>query len=68
VAPAAVLVGAAVAVGAHMAIGVGRRPPRMVAFMRSFAVVNLAFALGWINVLRGREIELWHRAEWRVRS
>jgi len=36
--------------------------------MRSFAVVNLAFALGWINVLRGREIELWHRAEWRARS
>ena len=66
--PAAVLVGAAIAVGAHMAIGVGRRPPRAVAFMRSFAVVNLAFALGWINVLRGREIELWHRAEWRARG
>ena len=68
VAPAGVLLGAVVAVAAHMAIGAGRRPPRSVAFMRSFAVVNLAFALGWINVLRGREIELWHRAEWRARS
>lgn len=62
-APAAVLAGAAVAVGAHVAIAAGRRPPRAVAFARSFAVVNLAFALGWINVVRGRGIEVWHRAE-----
>jgi len=34
-----------------------------VAVARSFAVVNLAFALGWINVLRGRGIEVWHRTE-----
>jgi hypothetical protein len=39
-----------------------------VAFTRSFAVVNLAFALGWINVVRGREIEVWHRAEWRAEN
>ncbi len=64
VAPLAVLLGVLAAAAAHAAIGAGRRPPRMVAFARSFAVVNLAFALGWINVLRGREIELWHRAEW----
>ena len=41
-------------------------PPRIVAFARSFAVVNTAFALGWLNVLRGREIEVWHRAEFRI--
>ncbi|MGK2849434.1 MAG: glycosyltransferase [Candidatus Limnocylindrales bacterium] len=68
VAPLAVLIGAVVAVAAHVAIGAGRRPPRIIAFARSFAVVNLAFALGWINVLRGREIELWHRAEWGARG
>jgi hypothetical protein len=37
-----------------------------VAFARSFAVVNLAFAMGWANVLRGRGIEAWHRTEVRV--
>ena len=42
-----------------------RGPPSMATgpFMRSFAVVNLAFATGWLNVVRGREIEVWHRAE-----
>lgn len=67
-APLGVLAGAAIAAAAHVAIGAGRRPPRIIAFARSFAVVNLAFALGWINVLRGREIELWHRAEWGARG
>ena len=67
-APLAALVAVVIAALAHLLIGAGRRPPRLIAFARSFAVVNLAFALGWINVLRGREIELWHRAEWRARS
>jgi hypothetical protein len=31
-------------------------------------VVNLAFALGWINVIRGRGIEVWHRTEFRARG
>jgi hypothetical protein len=31
-----------------------------------FAVVNLAFAVGWLNVIRGREIEIRHRAGWRT--
>ena len=45
-----------------------RRPAAApdVAFARSFAVVNVAFATGWLNVLRGREIEVWHRAEFRI--
>ncbi len=46
----------------------GRRPPRVLAFARAFAIVNLAFAVGWINVARGRSIEAWHRTELHVRS
>src|SRR4051794_4515393 len=65
-APAAVVALGLVAGAAHLAIGAGRRPPPPVAFARSFAVVNLAFALGWINVARGRGIEVWHRAEFRA--
>lgn len=66
--PVGVLVGAAAAVVAHVVIGTGRRPPVMLAFARSFAVVNIAFATGWANVLSGREIEVWHRAEWQSRG
>ena len=61
--PLAVAVGFIAAGVAHLLVSAGRRPPRMVAFARSFAIVNLAFALGWINVIRGREIEVWHRTE-----
>ena len=54
------------AAAAHLLIGAGRHPWRAVTFVRSFAVVNVAFATGWLNVIRGREIEVWHRAEWRA--
>lgn len=63
VAPLAVALGVIAAGVAHLLVGAGRRPPRIVAFARSFAIVNLAFATGWINVLRGRGIEIWHRTE-----
>ncbi len=66
VAPAAVAALVLVAGVAHLLVAAGRRPPRPIAFARSFAVVNLAFATGWINVIRGRGIEVWHRAEFRV--
>lgn len=62
--PIAVLLLVVIAAAAHLLIGAGRHPWRSVAFARSFAVVNIAFASGWLNVLRGREIEVWHRAEW----
>ena len=65
-APVAVAGLALVAGIAHVLVANGRRPPRPVAFARSFAVVNLAFAIGWINVLRGRGIEVWHRTEVRL--
>ncbi len=68
VAPVAVAALALTASVAHLLIGAGRRPPRAVAFARSFAVVNLAFALGWVNVVRGRGIEVWHRTEFRAES
>jgi cellulose synthase/poly-beta-1,6-N-acetylglucosamine synthase-like glycosyltransferase len=67
-APGAVLVAVIIAVAAHLLIGAGRHPWRAVAFARSFAVVNIAFATGWVNVVRGREIEVWHRAEWRAEN
>ena len=54
------------AAAAHLLIGAGRHPWRAVTFVRSFAVVNVAFATGWINVLRGREIEVWHRADFTI--
>ena len=66
--PAGAAVGAAGAAGAHVLIGVGRRPPRIAAFARSFAVVCVAFAIGWINVLRGRRIDVWQGAEWDART
>jgi cellulose synthase/poly-beta-1,6-N-acetylglucosamine synthase-like glycosyltransferase len=65
-APVLLASGAALAATAHLAAGTGRRPPRALTFARSFAIVNLAFALGWINVVRGRGIEVWHRSEFRV--
>ena len=65
-APLSVVVGLLTAGVAHLLVSAGRRPPRLVAFARSFAVVNLAFGLGWINVLRGRGIEVWHRTEVQV--
>ena len=64
VAPVAIGGMALVAAAAHLLIASGRRPPRPVAFARSFAVVNLAFATGWVNVVRGREIEAWSRLGW----
>lgn len=63
-APIVVLIGAVGASGAHFLIGAGRRPPRIAAFARSFVVVCVAFAVGWINVLRGRQIDVWQGAEW----
>jgi cellulose synthase/poly-beta-1,6-N-acetylglucosamine synthase-like glycosyltransferase len=65
-APAGLVALGVIAAIAHVLISNGRRPPRIVAFARSFAVVNLAFATGWLNVVRGRGIEVWHRAEFRV--
>ena len=64
IAPILVAVGLLAAAIAHVVIAAGRRPPRVAAFSRSFVVVCCAFALGWINVIRGRRIDVWHRAEW----
>jgi cellulose synthase/poly-beta-1,6-N-acetylglucosamine synthase-like glycosyltransferase len=64
VAPAIILAAGVAAAGAHLMIGFSRRPPRLAAFARSFVVVCAAFAVGWINVLRGRRIDVWHRSDW----
>jgi cellulose synthase/poly-beta-1,6-N-acetylglucosamine synthase-like glycosyltransferase len=68
VAPFGVAALAVAAAAGHLLIGAGRHPWRAVTFIRSFAVVNVAFATGWLNVIRGREIEVWHRAEWRAEN
>jgi cellulose synthase/poly-beta-1,6-N-acetylglucosamine synthase-like glycosyltransferase len=68
VVPGATLAGLVLAAGGHTLASAGRRPPRLLAFARAFVVVNAAFAVGWINVLRGRRIEAWHRVEWRARG
>jgi cellulose synthase/poly-beta-1,6-N-acetylglucosamine synthase-like glycosyltransferase len=60
---AAALAGAAIA---HVLSRAGLKPPALLAFLRAFAVVNLAFVVAWWNVLRGRRIEAWHRADWRA--
>jgi cellulose synthase/poly-beta-1,6-N-acetylglucosamine synthase-like glycosyltransferase len=64
VAPAGIVTAGVAAAAAHLMIGAGRRPPRLAAFARSFAVVCGAFAVGWLNVVRGRRIDAWHRADW----
>jgi cellulose synthase/poly-beta-1,6-N-acetylglucosamine synthase-like glycosyltransferase len=63
-APAAVAAGGVAAVVAHAISRTGRKPPRPIAFFRAFAVVNLAFALAWWNVLGRRRIEAWSGLEW----
>jgi cellulose synthase/poly-beta-1,6-N-acetylglucosamine synthase-like glycosyltransferase len=60
----ATLVGAVAAAAGHLIASTGRRPPRPFAFARAFAIVNLAFARAWVDVIRGRRIEAWHRVEW----
>jgi cellulose synthase/poly-beta-1,6-N-acetylglucosamine synthase-like glycosyltransferase len=66
--PALLLVAAVTAGIAHAMSRTGREPPRVLAFPRAFAVVNLAFAVAWVNVLRRRRIAAWHRAEWDVQA
>lgn len=62
--PFAALATLAAGAAAHLVIGTGHRPPRVMAFARSFSVVCAAFAIGWLNVLGGRRIDVWHRADW----
>jgi cellulose synthase/poly-beta-1,6-N-acetylglucosamine synthase-like glycosyltransferase len=65
---AAILVGAAAAALGQIVASTGRRPPRPLATFRAFGIVNIAFARAWLDVLRGRRIETWHRVEWERRS
>jgi len=62
--PLLTMAGIGAAVLAHAISRTGRKPPRLLAFPRAFGVVCLGFALAWINVVRGRRIESWHRADW----
>ena len=66
VAPGGLLALVLVAAAAHLLVGAGRHPWHVLPLARSFAVVNLAFDTGWLNVLRSREIEVWHRTQFRA--
>jgi hypothetical protein len=66
VAPAGLLAAAIAAAAAHVIAGTGRRPPRLLAFARAFGVVNLAFGVAWLNVVRGKQIEAWRRTEFEM--
>jgi cellulose synthase/poly-beta-1,6-N-acetylglucosamine synthase-like glycosyltransferase len=48
----------------YLVRGSRRRAPRVTSLPLAVVVVNLAFLNGWLNVLRGRRIEAWHRTEW----
>jgi len=63
--PGGVAAGLTAAVAGQAIAGTGRRPPRLLAFARAFAVVNVAFAIAWLDVLRGRRIAAWHRTSWK---
>jgi cellulose synthase/poly-beta-1,6-N-acetylglucosamine synthase-like glycosyltransferase len=66
VVPALTALGLVFAAAGQTMTGRGWRPPRLVAFCQAFTVVNLAFALAWLNVLRRRRFESW--ASRRARS
>jgi cellulose synthase/poly-beta-1,6-N-acetylglucosamine synthase-like glycosyltransferase len=68
VVPLAALVGVAAGVAGHLIAKRGRRAPRPLALTRAMLVVNVAFARAWVNVVVGRQIESWHRTEWRARG
>lgn len=40
------------------------RLPRILSVARSILLVNLAFLVGWIHLLRRKRIESWHRTDW----
>jgi poly-beta-1,6-N-acetyl-D-glucosamine synthase len=64
VAVVGILAGALAAAVGHLLASSGRRPPRPLAFARAFAIVNVAFARAWLDILRGRRIEAWSGVEW----
>jgi cellulose synthase/poly-beta-1,6-N-acetylglucosamine synthase-like glycosyltransferase len=64
--PIAASIGVALALAGQLIAARGRRPPAVLAFARAFAVVNVAFAVGWLNVARGRRLATWHRTVWTV--
>lgn len=59
VVPALTVLGLVLAAAGQAMTARGWRPPRPVAFCQAFTVVNLAFALAWVNVLRRRRFESW---------
>ena len=59
-----IILGAVAAALGQVLASSGRRPPSPLAFARAFAIVNLAFARAWVDVLRGRRIAAWSGLGW----
>jgi cellulose synthase/poly-beta-1,6-N-acetylglucosamine synthase-like glycosyltransferase len=68
VVPVLAAVGVSAGVAGDLLAKRGHRPPRPLAVARALLVVNIAFARAWLNVVVGRQIETWHRTEWRARG
>jgi cellulose synthase/poly-beta-1,6-N-acetylglucosamine synthase-like glycosyltransferase len=64
--------GALVVFGLLAVLGYGLRrvgiAPLVTSFPLAFAVVNLAFVIGWLNLIRGNRIQAWRREEWQTQS
>lgn len=59
--------GAALATAGYLLGKVGMAP-FITSFPLAFAVVNLAFVIGWLNLIRGNRIQAWRREEWQTQS
>jgi cellulose synthase/poly-beta-1,6-N-acetylglucosamine synthase-like glycosyltransferase len=64
--PLAVVAAVLAAAAGHALASSGRTPPRLLGLPRAFAVVNVAFAAAWVNVVGGRRIDAWSRAEYSI--
>jgi cellulose synthase/poly-beta-1,6-N-acetylglucosamine synthase-like glycosyltransferase len=64
------LLGVGLLIGALLGYLARRRhaPAGWSSLPMTFVVVNLAFAVGWINLLRGHRIHAWRREEWQTQS
>jgi hypothetical protein len=64
--PLAMVAAILAAAAGHALASSGRTPTRLLALPRAFAIVNVAFAVAWINVVGGRRIDAWSRAEYSI--
>ncbi|HEX5015806.1 MAG TPA: glycosyltransferase [Candidatus Limnocylindrales bacterium] len=64
--PVGLGVAALVLAGVGWLLRAAGHPARWAGLPIAIVVVNLAFLNGWLNVLRGRQIETWHGEDWKA--